>query len=129
MNWSWLLASLHLLALGLGSAGIVDRAVALGGTLDAARIRRVLAADSLWGLAALLWISTGLLRAFAGFEKGSAYYLGSTAFRLKMGLLAIILLLELWPMVSLVRWRISLGKGRPPDLRHARTFARISTLQ
>jgi putative membrane protein len=129
MSWQWVLASLHLVALAVGSAGIVDRAVSLRGSLDNARIRRALIADSLWGLAALLWISTGLLRAFAGFEKGSSYYLDSTAFRVKMTLLGIILLLEIWPMISFIRWRSALGRGDMPDTRNARIFARISAAQ
>jgi putative membrane protein len=35
----------------------------------------VFTADSFWGIAALLWIVTGLWRAFGGLEKGSDYYL------------------------------------------------------
>jgi len=44
-------------------------------------------------VAAGLWIVTGLLRAFAGFEKGTAYYLENDAFLIKMALLILILIL------------------------------------
>ena len=64
-----LLATLHLLALGIGFGAIVDRALALRGTLQEAGLRRVLRADTAWGIAAFLWISTGLIRAFGGFER------------------------------------------------------------
>jgi putative membrane protein len=76
-----------------------------------------------------LWIGTGLPRAFGGFEKGSAYYLHNHLFWAKMGLLALILILELSPMVTLVRWRIQLGRGQQPDTHSAARFAWISFLQ
>jgi putative membrane protein len=88
-----------------------------------------LRADSWWGVAALLWLGTGIPRAFTPLEKGPTYYLSNHFFFAKMGLFALILALELWPMVSLIRWRIAIARGVAPDTRHARTFARISTLQ
>lgn len=124
----WLLAALHLLALGIGLGAILSRAWALRGHLDAGGVRRVLNADSAWGVAALLWISTGLLRAFAGFEKGSAYYLGNHVFWAKMGLLALIIVLEIRPMTTLIRWRRA-GRNGVIDARRAEVLSRISFVQ
>lgn len=50
-------------------------------------------ADNWWGLAALVWIGTGVIRAFGGFEKGSFYYLHNHFFWMKMTLLAVIIAL------------------------------------
>lgn len=125
----FLLATLHLLALGIGLGAIWARARALRGALDAAGIRRALAADTWWGVAAALWIGTGLLRAFGGWEKGSAYYLQNHVFWGKMLLLAIILALEIWPMMTLIRWRIALAKGQTPDTGPAKAIAGISEAQ
>jgi putative membrane protein len=80
-------------------------------------------------VAALIWIGTGLLRAFAGFEKGSAYYLANHWFWLKMVLLIVVLALEVAPMVALIRWRIQTKKGEQVDVRRAGTFATISQVQ
>lgn len=128
MILSWLLAALHLLALGIGLGAILNRAWALRGRLDASGVRRVLNADAAWGIAALLWISTGLLRAFAGFEKGSAYYLGNHVFWAKMGLLVVILALEIRPMVTFIRWRRA-GADGVVDTGPAETLSRISFVQ
>jgi putative membrane protein len=125
----WLLAALHLLALGIGLGAVWARARALRGPLDDAGLRRVFYADTLWGVAAVVWIATGLLRAFGGWEKGAAYYLHNHAFLAKMGLLVLVLALEVWPMVTLIRWRISLARGHPVDTGRAPTFALISTVQ
>ena len=125
----WGMAAAHLLALGIGLGALWVRGRGLRGTLDAAGLKRVFAADNLWGMAAGLWVLTGLWRAFGGLEKGTAYYLASRAFEVKMGLFAAIGLLELWPMVMLIGWRLRMKKGETPDLRPARIFARISEVQ
>lgn len=125
----WFLASLHLLALGMGLSAVWTRGLALRGQLDQDRLRRVFLADAFWGVAAVLWISTGLLRAFGGFEKGSAYYLQNDAFLIKMAILGIILVLEVWPMATLIRWRLQLRQNEPLNTSVAPVMARISWVQ
>lgn len=125
----WLFAAVHLLGLGMGLGAVWARGRALGGRLDDAGLRRAFYADRWWGIAAVIWIGTGLVRAFGGLEKGSAYYLHNHLFWTKMGLLGLILVLELGPMISLVRWRVALARGETPDTRAAVRFARISFLQ
>ena len=129
MTLRWIWAALHLLALGIGLGAVWSRARSLRALPGEDALRRVLAADAWWGIAALLWIGTGLVRAFGGVEKGSQYYLRSDAFLGKMGLLAVILLLELWPMTTFIRWRMQRQRGQSPDLGRAATFARISEIQ
>jgi len=84
MTLRWLLAAVHLLALGVGLGAVWARGRALKGELDAAGLRRAFYADTWWGVAAILWIGTGLARAFGGFEKGSFYYLHNHFFWAKM---------------------------------------------
>lgn len=125
----WGLAASHLLALGIGLGALWARGWSLRGDLDPAGLKRVFLADNFWGIAALLWVGTGLWRAFGGMEKGTVYYLASHAFEVKMGLFAAIWILEVWPMVVLIGWRIRLKKGGSIDTRPARWFARISEVQ
>lgn len=124
----WYAAALsagHVLALGIGLPGVFLRARALSrGDVPAA-----LAADNAWGVAALLWLGTGLLRAFGGVEKGAAFYLASTTFHLKLGLFGLVFLLELWPMVTLIRWRLARGRGDVPDTAAMPWLARISAAE
>lgn len=126
----WLLAAVHLLALGIGLGAVWVRARSLAsGPAERSALARALAADSAWGIAALLWITTGLWRLLAGTEKPTAYYLSSHTFWTKMGLLAAILALEVRPMVTLIRWRIQLGRGETPDVTSAPALSRISYVQ
>jgi uncharacterized membrane protein len=60
-----LVAAFHLLALGIGLGAVWARGRALRGPLDATGLRRAFYADTWWGIAAGLWIATGVARAFA----------------------------------------------------------------
>ena len=73
MTIRWLLAAVHLLALGVGLGAVWARGRALQASLDVPTLRPVFYADTWWGIAALLWISTGLVRAFGGYEKGASF--------------------------------------------------------
>jgi putative membrane protein len=127
----WLLASIHLIALGIGLGAIWVRGSALRRLRPGNRgeLSRVFAADTAWGIAALLWITSGLIRAFGGFEKGTAYYTHNRFFMIKMSLLVLILVLEVWPMVTLIRWRIQTARGVTVNTTAASAFARISVVQ
>jgi putative membrane protein len=125
----WLAAALHLLALGIGLGSVWARGRALRSPLDAGTLRQVFFADTLWGLAAVLWISTGLWRLLAGLEKGTGYYLQNHLFLTKMALLALVLLLEIRPMITLIRWRRTVSRGEVPDTRTAPVLGRISFVQ
>lgn len=126
----WSLAAIHLLAFALGFWAVLTRGTALrrlAGGVDA--VRGVLVADNLWGLSALVLLVTGGMRAFGGFEKGTDYYLHQPLFHLKMTLLLLILLLEIVPMVALIKWRMALGKGAAIDSSKAGRLARISHIE
>lgn len=125
----WLLAALHLLALGIGLGAIWARAQALRRPLDSSGLHRVLVADTWWGVAALLWIATGVGRLFGALEKPTAYYLSNHLFWSKMAFLGLILALEVGPMVAFIRWRVALARGTQPDTRRAGRYAGISFLQ
>jgi putative membrane protein len=125
----WLFATLHLLALPLGLGAVWARARALRAARIAADLPRAFVADNLWGAAAGLWLVTGLVRLFASLEKSTTFYLHDRVFYVKMSLFVAVLLLEIWPMVTLIRWRIALGRGSAVDMSPAGTLARVSEIE
>ncbi len=115
-------SAFHLLALGIGLGSVYVRGRALRGQ----DIATVLRADMWWGIAAVLWIGSGLARAFGGLEKGAAYYLTSHAFQLKMGLFAAIWALEVLPMITFIRWRSARARGEAPDTSRLALLTRLN---
>jgi putative membrane protein len=126
---SAIVAAFHYLALAIGLPAVFLRGRALKGPLDEAGLRRLFAADNAWGIAALFWVATGLLRVFGGLEKGRAFYLSNPTFHLKMGLFVLVLILEVWPMMTFLRWRRALKAGRTVDSRARPILARINHVE
>ena len=123
------LAVIHLLALGIGLGAVWGRARALGARpLDRASVRRVFAADSWWGVAAVLWLGTGLWRLLAGTEKATSYYVANHIFLAKMGFFVAIILLELWPAITLMRWRRVVPRSGASWTPDASTAARVRAI-
>lgn len=113
-----LIASLHYVAIAMGLGSVFMRGryfKALSeNPKNEADIKRLLIADNFWGAAAALWIVTGVARAFGGLEKGTEWYLHNPLFHLKMGMFLLIFILEIIPMVALIKARIGRKKGNWP---------------
>lgn len=125
----WLLAGFHLIALGIGLGAVWARGRALTSRLDPMGLRSVFLADNFWAAAAGLWLATGLWRLLAGVEKDTTYYFHNHMFLGKMALFAIILALEIRPMITLIGWRRRVARGEQPEIRAAPLLARISLVQ
>lgn len=108
------LSALHVLALALGFAGVVLRGARLrelaADRASAAARSALLRADNLWGIAAGLWIATGLARLFFG-EKTTDFYVRNGFFWVKMSLFLLVFLLELRPMLAFIGWRRASARG------------------
>jgi putative membrane protein len=124
------LSALHVLALALGVAAVFARGRRLRDLRrspdDPGVLRRLFQADNLWGVAALLWISTGLLRAFGRLEKTPEFYLRNGFFWVKMSLFALVLAFEIFPMLTFIRWRSARSRGKAPAV--GANFSALITL-
>jgi putative membrane protein len=110
-----LAAGLHYLALGIGlgslfARGLHFRGLKRPGSNQHEELKSLLMADHFWGLAALIWIASGLWRLFGGVEKAPSFYFHNPFFFIKMGLFGLVFLLEIPPMVTLLQWRRQLRK-------------------
>jgi len=112
------LSALHVLALAVGFGAVFARGRRLRDLRhapeDARALARLFHADGLWGLAALLWVATGLLRVFGRLEKTPDFYLRNGFFWLKMALFGLVVALEIFPMLTFIRWRAARSRGGAP---------------
>jgi len=126
----WSLAAIHLLAFAMGFWAVLTRGTAFRRlAAGAGEARSVLVADNLWGISAIVLLISGGMRAFGGYEKGTDYYLHQPLFHLKMTFFVVILLLEIAPMIALIKWRIALSRGTTIDTGRAKLFARVSHVE
>lgn len=126
----WFLAAIHLWAFALGFWAVLSRGTAFRRlATGVGEARSVLIADNLWGISAVVLLITGGMRAFGGYEKGTDYYLHQPLFHLKMTFFVLILLLEIAPMITLIKWRIAQARGTAIDSGRAALFARISHIE
>src|SRR5262245_8993340 len=107
-----LLSAIHMLTLALGLGAVFARGRALAAPLDDAGWKRLLAADTAWGVAAFFWIASGLARVFYG-GKDPSFYARNGFFWVKMALFALVFVLELAPMVTFIRVRAARSRGTP----------------
>jgi len=123
-----LLSAIHVLTLALGLGGVVMRGRALARPLDEASWKRLLAADTAWGIAALLWITSGLGRVFFG-GKEPAFYWRNGFFWVKLGLFALVFALELAPMMTFIRVRAAQRRGAALPAFSVEGYRRINTIE
>ena len=98
------LSATHILTFGLGLSAVFLRGRALAGALDGPGWKRLFAADTAWGIAAGLWIATGLARVFLG-PKDAVFYWRNGFFWIKMALFLTVFVLELTPMRTFAQAR------------------------
>ncbi len=116
-----LFAWLHFVAmLALGSTLVAELFICTA-QLRADQLATLLRIDSLYLVAAVAVLATGLAR-LIWFAKGPGFYLSNPSFQIKMGLFIAIGLLSLPPTRRYVRWRRAArdGRGDPPPAEIAR---------
>lgn len=127
-------AAAHYLTLAIGFTALTLRGQALKALIPETQIvpeklSKVFLYDNLYGIAALFWIITGLLRAFGGLEKGTAYYMQSQFFWIKMLLFLGVFLLEIKPMMTFIKWRLQIRKNEPLSSADFKGLARRNTAE
>jgi putative membrane protein len=128
MVTSALLSAIHLLTLALGLGAVVMRGRALARPLDEAGWQRLLVADNLWGIAAGLWIASGLARVFFG-GKEPSFYWHNGFFWIKLALFGLVFALELTPMMTFIRVRTARRRRTALPRFSVEAYRRINTAE
>jgi putative membrane protein len=125
---SALLSAIHVLTLALGLGAVFMRGRALARPLDEVGWQRLLAADNVWGIAAGLWIASGLGRLFFG-GKERAFYWHNGLFWVKLALFGVVFALELAPMITFIRARSARARGTALPRFSVEAYRRINAAE
>lgn len=101
---------LHFLSILVLFAALVAEHLLLAVRMTRAELARVAVVDAFYGISAVGALATGAVMLF-WVGKGSAFYLGSWIFHLKLGLFFTAALISIWPTLKLIRLR----RGDPAD--------------
>lgn len=112
---SALTAYLHYLSFMVAFAALVVEHQLFSSELNLKQAWRLVITDSLYGLAAVTVLVTGVLRVMY-FGQGTDYYLHNPVFHVKVGLFILVGLLSLYPTISVITWINGLRKEEPPTL-------------
>ena len=112
---STLFAFLHHLAAFTLVAALAVEFTLIRQELTLASARRLQIADMVLGIAAGLLLIVGICRVFF-FEKGSEYYLHSTAFIAKFSIFILVGILSVIPTSEFLSWNKPLRDGQVPEL-------------
>ncbi|MEB3290278.1 MAG: DUF2214 family protein, partial [Leptolyngbya sp.] len=115
---STLTAYLHYLGFMVAFAALVVEHQLFSSDLPLKQAWRLVITDSLYGLAAVTVLTTGVLRVMY-FGQGPDYYLHNPVFHAKVGLFIAVGVLSLYPTISVLTWIPGLRKGEPPTLTSA----------
>jgi uncharacterized membrane protein len=90
--------------------------------------KQLLAADNVWGVAAMLWIASGLGRVFFG-GREPRFYWHNGFFWVKLGLFGVVFALELAPMITFIRVRTACKRGTTLPRFSIEAYRRINAVE
>jgi putative membrane protein len=108
-------AYFHYLGFMLAFAALTVELFNLKSEMTLNDAKRVVFADAVYGMAAIIILITGVLRVLY-FGKGTDYYLSNPFFYAKIGVFILVSLLSLYPTFTFIFWFKDLRIGQTPSL-------------
>lgn len=108
-------AYFHYLSIGIIFAALAIEFFTLKEELNLKEAWRILWADSVYGIAAIIVLVTGILRVLY-FAKDTAYYLNNPIFWVKIAVYLIVGTVSLYPTISFLKWIKSLMEKKVPEI-------------
>lgn len=112
---SAVIAYFHYVGFMLAIAALVVERVSLRERLSFEEAQRIVIADSVYGLSAIVVLVTGVLRVLY-FGKGADYYLSNPVFWTKIGLFLFVGVLSIYPTITFIFWIKELREVAAPVL-------------
>ena len=101
---------LHFLSIMILMGSLIAEHLILKPNIGKQQIRTLAAVDLMYGIAAIVVLTTGLLRWFV-YGKGSDYYLHNPIFHAKLTLFVIVGILSIFPTIQFLKWRRQANAG------------------
>lgn len=118
MEKSAIAAYLHYVGFMMSFAALTVEQFSLKSELTLKESWRIVIADAVYGIAATVVLTTGILRVLY-FGQGSDFYTQNPVFWAKITAFVIVGTISLYPTVTFIMWIGTLRTGNPPKLPEA----------
>ena len=108
-------AYIHYVGIILCFGSLLFERIILKTNLNKKETIGMIIADSIYGIAGLAILITGILRV-KYFGQGGEFYTSNPIFRIKVSLYIVVGLLSLYPTITYILWAIPLSKNKLPNI-------------
>ncbi len=106
---------LHFLSIMVLMGSLITEHILLKPSLIKEQIKSLATVDLIYGISAILVLTTGILRWFV-YGKGYDFYMGTPIFHIKLTLFIILGILSIFPTIKILKWKKSIKNNTEPDI-------------
>jgi len=110
-----LIPYLHYIAIMSLMGSLITEHIILKPNLAKDQIKQLAVTDLIYGIAAIIVLTTGLLRWFL-YGKGFDFYMSNPLFHIKLTLFIIMAIISIFPTRKFLKWRKQIKNGEDPDV-------------
>lgn len=111
MTLELLIRYLHFIGIIAIAGSLISEHMIIEPTLSRRQIKKLAVIDSVYGIAAIIMVATGLTMWF-GVGKGAAFYTSNGFLHIKLTIFVVIAILSIFPTLFFLKHR----KGNPDDI-------------
>lgn len=110
-----LIPYLHFIGIMTLMGSLISEHLILKPSISKEQIKSLATIDLIYGLSAIVVLTTGLLRWFV-YGKGYDFYMGTPLFHIKLTLFIVLGILSIFPTIKILKWRKQIKRGEEPDI-------------
>ena len=110
-----LIPYLHYIGIMALMGSLISEHLILKPSIKKDQIKSLATIDLIYGLSAIVVLTTGLLRWFV-YGKGYDFYMSTPLFHIKLTLFIILGVLSIFPTIKFLKWRKQINRGEEPDI-------------
>ncbi len=110
-----LIPYLHYIGIMALMGSLISEHLILKPSIKKDQIKSLATIDLIYGLSAIIVLTTGLLRWFV-YGKGYDYYMSTHLFHIKLTLFIVLGILSIFPTIKILKWKKQINHGEEPDI-------------
>jgi putative membrane protein len=106
---------LHFLSIMVLMGALITEHLFLKPGITKEQIKSLATVDLIYGIAAIVVLTTGILRWFV-YGKGYHFYMSTPLFHIKLTLFIVLGILSIFPTIKILKWKKSIKNKLTPDI-------------